>query len=252
MSLIEDLLALERPLLIALDVDGTLAPIVREPDKAEIPQNTLEVLETLASTPKVEVALITGRDLESLSRMERLDGIWRGVEHGGLVLGPGEQPRHRELSEEHKLALAQFREWVGEHAEGAFVEYKPRAIAVHVRALAETDPGRALRLLDEAEKLAKGLGLHVRKGRSVREAEALRHDKGEALREIFERSGARNVFFAGDDVTDLPAIEFADKHGIGAFVLSSEMPGPPSQAVVAIDGANEVMKLLAELSRRLG
>ena len=252
MSLIEDLLALDRPLLIALDVDGTLAPIVREPDKAEIPKDTLEVLKALASTPEVEVALITGRDLDSLSRMERLDGIWRALEHGGFVLGPGEQPRRRELSAEHELALARFKEWVGEHAEDAFVEYKPRAIAVHVRALAETDPGRAHRLLDEAEELAKGLGLHVRKGRSVREAEALRHDKGEALREIFERSGARAVFFAGDDVTDLPAIEFAGEHGIGAFVLSSEIPEAPSESVVAIESANEVVKLLAELSRRLG
>ncbi len=213
MSLVDDLVALDRPLLVALDVDGTLAPIVRDPDEATIPPQTLELLKVLASAPTVEVALITGRDLESLSRMERLDGIWRGVEHGGLVVGPGEEP--------------------------------------HVRAIAETDPDRANRLLDEAEELATRLGLHVRKGRCVREAEALSFDKGEALRQIFERSGARSVFFAGDDVTDVPAIEFANNHGIGAFVLSAEKPKPPSESMLVIESASEVAQLLAELSRRL-
>lgn len=251
MSLLEDVLALDRPILVALDVDGTLAPIVRDPDEAAIPKGTLKVLNALASAASVELALITGRDLESLSRMERLDGIWRGVEHGGLVLGPGEQPRPRELAEEHALALARFKEWVRNHAEDAFVEYKPRAVAVHVRAIAETDPARANRLLDEAEELAAGLGLHVRRGRCVREAEAREHDKGEALREIFERSGARSTFFAGDDVTDLPAIEFASTHGIGAFVLSPERPDPPTKSMLVIESAKDVAQLLAELSRRL-
>ncbi len=245
------MLALERPLLVALDVDGTLAPIVRNPDEAAIPKDTLQVLRALASLPTVELALITGRDFESLTRMERLDGIWRGVEHGGLVIGPGEQPQRRQLEKAHEVALARFREWVSDHAEDAFVEYKPRAVAVHVRAIAETDPARANKLLDEAEELAAGLGLHVRKGRCVREAEVLEHSKGEALREIFERSGARSTFFAGDDVTDIPAIEFASTHGIGAFVLSAERPHPPIESMSVIESAREVAQLLAELSDRL-
>jgi len=251
LSLVDDLVALNPPLLVALDVDGTLAPIVRDPDKATIPKDILELLEALASASSVQLALITGRDLESLSRMEQLDGIWRGVEHGAVVLGPGEQPRERKLAEEHVLALARFKEWVRDHAGDAFVEYKPQAVAVHVRGIAETDPARANRLLDEAEALAARLGLHVRKGRCVREAEALAHDKGEALRQIFERSGARSVFFAGDDLTDLPAIEFANKHGIGAFVLSPEKPEPPTPSMIVIQSARSVAQLLAELSRRL-
>jgi len=251
MSLVDDLLTLERPLLVALDVDGTIAPIVRDPDSATIPDDTLEALKALASAPAVLLALITGRDLDSLSRMEQLDGIWRGVEHGGLVLAPGQQPQQREIAEEHEHALARFREWVRDHAEDAFVEYKPRAVAVHVRGIGETDPNRANALLDEAEELATGLGLHVRRGRCVREAEAVEYDKGEALREIFERGGARSIFFAGDDMTDLPAIEFASKHGIGAFVLSHENPEPPSESMAVIRSTKGVTALLRELSRRL-
>ncbi len=251
MNLVDDLLALDRPLLVALDVDGTIAPIVQDPDKATIPDDTLAVLKALASAPSIGLALITGRDLDSLSRMEQLDGIWRGVEHGGLVLAPGERSQRQELAEEHQHALTRFKEWVRDHAEDAFIEYKPRSVAVHVRGIAGTDPDRADALLDEAEEIATELGLHVRQGRCVREAETLEHDKGEALREIFERSGARSTFYVGDDVTDLPAIEFASRHGIGAFVLSHENPEPPSESVVVIENTKDVTVLLTELSRRL-
>ena len=77
-ALVATLAALERPLLLALDVDGTLSPIVRNPDLAKIPASTLSTLAFLARAPMVEVAIITGRDLQSLSRMEQLDGVWRG------------------------------------------------------------------------------------------------------------------------------------------------------------------------------
>ena len=71
-SLLDALLALERPLLLALDIDGTISPIVRDPDLAQIPASTLSTLVGLAGAPMLELALITGRDLTSLSRMEQL------------------------------------------------------------------------------------------------------------------------------------------------------------------------------------
>ncbi|MGB5812468.1 MAG: trehalose-phosphatase [Polyangiales bacterium] len=251
MRALDAVLTLERPLLVALDVDGTLAPIVRDPDAAVIPPGTIKTLETLARSPTATVALITGRDSKSLSRMERLEGIWRGVEHGGVVLAPGELPSDRVLPEAQQEALDRFRIWTEEHGTEAWIEHKPGAIAVHVRALAETAPDRAEALLAEVEAFATSLGLHVRKGRSVREAEASRHDKGQALREIFARSRARSVFFAGDDLTDVPAIEFASANGVGAFVSSAERPRSPSAAAITIAGTEELATLLDSLSREL-
>jgi trehalose-phosphatase len=250
-SLLETLLRLERPLLVALDVDGTLSPIVREPDLAEIPEPTHSVLAALAGAPTVELALITGRDLGSLSRMEQLDGVWRAVEHGRVVLAPGQTPSRPELTTQHREALDRFRQWADTHARDAFIEYKPQAVAVHVRAIASNDPDRADQLLREADELAQSLGLHVRRGKALREAEAVRHDKGSALREIFERSGARSVFFAGDDLTDFPAIEFAAEHGLGAFVCSEEQRDTPSASAVLLRNVDEVSSLLSQLLQRI-
>lgn len=250
-SIVEAIVALQRPLLLALDVDGTLSPIVRDPDLAQIPAPTLSTLASLAKAPMVQVAIITGRDLNSLSRMEQLDGVWRAVEHGGLVLAPGEAPSRSALIDEKREALAQFRRWVHTHAGDAFIEYKPQAIAVHVRAIAEHDPGRAERLLREADELAQRLGLHVRRGKALREAEAVAHDKGSALRDVFDRSGARSVFFAGDDLTDFPAIDFASAHGVGAFVRSDEQSDGPSDSVVLLQSVDEVAAVLSQLLRHV-
>lgn len=250
-SLLDDLLSLPRPLLVALDVDGTLAPIVRDPDMAEIPAETLSTLEGLASSPSVELALVTGRDLSSLKRMEQLEGIWRAVEHGGLVLGPGEEPSERRLTPAQQAALDRFASWVETEARDAFIELKPQAIAVHVRALAAQNPQRAERLLQEADELAQSLGLHVRRGKALREAEVNQHDKGSALSEIFRRSGARSLFFAGDDLTDLPAIELASQHGLGVFVRSAEERGTPASDAILLDTVDEVDAVLRGLLRAL-
>ena len=250
-DLVGRILGLDRPLLVALDVDGTISPIVRDPDMAEIPGETLATLDTLSRARDVELALVTGRDFDSLRRMEQLEGIWRAVEHGGVVLAPGETPTARVLPGQARAALDRFREWVETHAADAFIEYKPQAIAVHVRAIAMRDPERAERLMREADALAERLGLHVRRGKALREAEAVRHDKGRALEEILERSGARSVFFIGDDLTDFAAIEMAARRGVGAFVRSHEQRGTPSSSAVVLEGVDEVAAVLGGLLRGL-
>jgi len=250
-ALLERLSSLERPLLVAMDVDGTISPIVRDPDLAEIPTPTLRALEALARAPGIELALITGRDLSSLARMEQLEGVWRAVEHGGLVLGPGQAPAPRELQTGQRDALNRFRHWVETQAADAFIERKPQAIAVHVRAIASHDPARAEQLLHAADELAQNLGLHVRRGKALREVEAVQHDKGSALREIFERSRARSIFFAGDDLTDFPAIELAAAHGVGVFVSSDEQRGTPPASATLLQSVDEMVEILARLVERI-
>ena len=184
--------------------------------------------------------------------MEQLDGVWRAVEHGGLVLGPGANPiaarAHRRATGRHSIGSA---------SGSTLMRVTPssntnrKAIAVHVRGIASSDPGRAYQILREADDLAQSLGLHVRRGKALREAEAVRQDKGSALREIFERSGARSVFFAGDDLTDFPAIDFAAEHGIGAFVCSEEQRGRPSTSAVLLQSVDEVSAVLSQFLQRI-
>src|SRR5918995_2345710 len=58
--------ALERPVVVGLDVDGVLAPIVAHADDARLLPGVLEAVGELAA--RTPVAVVSGRSIENLSR----------------------------------------------------------------------------------------------------------------------------------------------------------------------------------------
>jgi trehalose-phosphatase len=240
---------LGRPLLVAFDVDGTLAPIVSEPASARVPAATRALLLSLAQVPGVHVALVTGRDLGGLVTVAGSLPVWRAVSHGRVVLSPTDTAAAERPPTAAMERLEGFRAWAQDHAvpEGAVLEDKDGAVAVHVRELAQSEPPRAEALLERARASAERLGLHVRLGRAVCEAEVAAGDKGTALRQLITATRARGVVYAGDDLTDLPAIAVAvDRGGMGLFVTSAERPAPDC-ATAVLEGTGAVHVLLAAL-----
>ena len=244
------IMALPRPWLLAFDVDGTLAPIIERADQVRVSAAVQRDLRLLNALPAVQVAVITGRDLALLRRMLKVRGIYRAVEHGVVVLPPGQCALPAEPRGVVAERLHTFARWAEVEAvpQGAVLERKRTSRVLHVRALAASDPGLADSLLARATEQAKRVGLIPRAGRAVLEAEVTPGDKGRALARIQRSMAARGVFFAGDDYTDEPALAHAtERGGIGLFVSSVERPTPPSSASGAICGADE----MAELIRRL-
>jgi trehalose-phosphatase len=247
---------LPRPLLVALDVDGTLAPIVEDPEAARVPRATRATIRDLARTPGVRVALVTGRSASSLGRVVgRIDPVFRALEHGRVVVRPRDPVPPPRLDPASSERLAAFERWAREHAvpHGARLERKGASRAVHVRALLESSPDQARRILRAARQRADGLGLHARAGKAVLEAEAAPGDKGDALEAIRAASRARGVLYAGDDLTDFPAIERAVRlGGIGIFVRSRERSrGPRGARAEVVDGTEALAEVLAHLADAL-
>lgn len=236
-------LELERPLLIALDVDGTLAPIVDDPAAARVPESTANALRRLVRATDVGVALVTGRDLNQLDGMVQVEGAWRSVEHGRIVIAPGEQPIVDALTPEDEGRLERFAAEV--LALGGDVERKATSVAAHMR---DRDLEDTTRVFAALQSLGEQLGLHMGEGRAVLEAMLGVGDKGVALRSIHARSQAKAVVFAGDDLTDFPAIEYAAAHGIGAFVASAERPQGPEKGdrLESIDEVSLMLEVLAK------
>ncbi len=232
--------ALPRSRLLAFDVDGTLAPIVPVPEEARVPAPTRRALRMLGERERI--AFVTGRDLAGLRRvLGSVPGAWRAVEHGGWIVPPGTRARRPPPTMEERARLAAFEAFV--RATPGRLEKKPRAVALHVRGL---DGALRDALLARAARRARRLGLHVRHGRAVLEAELSPGDKGEALAALQYRTGARAVFFAGDDLTDLPAIRYAQRHGLGVFVASAERRSPRGVPTVAsVESFGEAVALLA-------
>jgi trehalose 6-phosphate synthase/phosphatase len=65
-----------------LDYDGTLTPIRRTPSAALLASETEKILQQLAQLPGVQVAIITGRSMEDIRRLVRVENIAFAANHG--------------------------------------------------------------------------------------------------------------------------------------------------------------------------
>jgi len=76
------------PLVLLLDVDGTLAPIAPRPEDAEVPAATRRVLEALVARPGVHVVVVSGRSAADARRLVGVPGTWTIGNHGIETIVP--------------------------------------------------------------------------------------------------------------------------------------------------------------------
>jgi trehalose 6-phosphate phosphatase len=187
-------------LLCAFDFDGTLAPIVRQPEKAAVPPGVLRRLQRLAScTP---VAIVTGRSVEDLRSRLPFEPHYVVGNHGleGLpgLEALGVQWRAQCTAWEAALSVALSRE--RRIATGVVVENKGNSLALHYRLAPDRNAafGILLELCRELAPEAQFIG-----GKCVLNLlPASEFGKGYALERLIEASGAHGALYAGDDLND--------------------------------------------------
>jgi len=187
--------AAQRPLLLASDYDGVLAPLVGDPSAAVPGPGVADVLARLAAVDGVTVALVSGRGVADLQQTSGLVGPYRWVgSHGAEFDGPltGRLAERRD-------ALAELLEPRVAAVPGARLEVKPASVAVHVRQV--EDRTAAARLLAEVRELVDS-SLTMKPGKEVLEVAVTDADKGTALRRLRDELGAAAALYLGDDVTD--------------------------------------------------
>ncbi len=183
----------DRPLLF-LDYDGTLAPLVDDPEKAVPHPAVPDLLAALAEAH--EVVVVTGRDLAALGRLLGLRLPAVGLH--GAEEGWADGTVERRAAEAHAAALAALRAGVPD-AEGVVVEDKGAAFAVHYRHAPDWD---AARTALEAWAEAVPAGLVPIWGKAVVELRAEGVSKGTAVARIAAAHPDRTPVYLGDDVTD--------------------------------------------------
>ncbi len=240
-------LARTEVLLVALDFDGTLAPLVDDPaDSRAIPE-ARAAIDALLDAPKTRVALVSGRAMESLLAVsEAPDGVLLSGSHGvevrldlapALTLTPAERERVHRLGEALHGVAARY--------DGVWVESKPAGFALHTRLAKDGEADAALR--DARDAASAVTDLTVRRGNNVLEFSVRSTNKGDAVERLREHARATAVFFAGDDVTDEDAFaalrpgDVGVKCGTGDTAASFSVPGIPEIA--------EVLARLAKLRR---
>ncbi|MGW2234117.1 trehalose-phosphatase [Streptomyces sp. NPDC001759] len=252
--------------VLAFDFDGTLAPIVPDPEQARAHPDAVPALAALA--PKVaSVAVVTGRPAEVAVRHGGFAGV-PGLEHlvvlghygaerwdavSGEVSAPAPHPGVAAVRAE----LPDLLERSGA-GQGAWIEEKGGfAVAVHTRRAA--DPQAAFEALREPlTGLATRHGLIVEPGRLVLELRPPGMDKGVALTRYVRETGASAVLYAGDDLGDLPAYAAVDglrSDGTPGLLVcsgSDEVTELSRRADLVVDGPAGVVRLLSALTARLG
>ncbi len=213
--------------VVAVDFDGTLAPIVTLPEDARPVPGAVDMLTALAARVAA-VAVVTGRGAGEVVALGGLDAVPRlrvlghyGLEewYDGDLRSPDPVPAVDEARMRLRPVLAQA-------PRGVHVEDKQHSLVVHTRPAA--DPAGALgRLTPVIERLADELGLEVVPGRLVLELRPPGVDKGIAVRRLLDEVDAAAVLYAGDDLGDLAAfgaVEEARNRGLLGITVASVDP----------------------------
>jgi len=254
------LLAVAGEVLVGLDFDGTLSPIVADPTRAAIHPDGPRVLAALA--PQVgAVVVVTGRPARQVVELGGLDAVADGLPDGAVLAVLGQYGNERWdstsrsfTSPEPPAGLTAFRDELPAllgraRADGTFVEEKGLAVALHTRRL--DDAAAAFTRLEEVVRdAAERHGLSVEPGRLVLEVRAPGMHKGIALEAALHEHRARGVLFAGDDLGDLEAFHAVQRqreHGVPALLVcsgSQEQEVLADLADVVVDGPAGVLELL--------
>ena len=62
------ILARHTPLAVLADLDGTLIPFVDRPEQTRVPDELSSLLQGLAASPGIQVAIVSGRPRDALER----------------------------------------------------------------------------------------------------------------------------------------------------------------------------------------
>jgi trehalose 6-phosphate phosphatase len=239
--------------LIATDFDGTLAPLVLDPETSRPVDGAIDALERLAGQG-AQIAVITGRAAETVVRLggfadvpgDEVAGLY-GLEtwRDGRLTSPDEPPEIAALRKRLPGVIA---------AAGpeAWVEDKRLSLVAHFRRTPDPDAAAAA-VREPVSRLAAELGFEVHPGSGVLELRLPGYDKAGALARLAE--GRAAVLFLGDDLGDLPAFAQIGRlrdAGVTAYSVAvrssrvSELDGAADVDVPDAPAAVELLRALAE------
>ncbi len=192
-------------MILFLDFDGTITPIVSSPELAVLSAETRAVLKELNEAPNTRVAVVSGRSIGDLKQRVALPLIYAG-NHGLEIEGPGMQFRH-ELAEQLAPRLLDVLEPVRRvlaHVPDILFEQKGLTASVHYR---QVPSGLWPFVIETVQEIVSNSapGFLTRNGKRVVEIRpAIDWNKGRAALWILDQLGVREetILCMGDDETD--------------------------------------------------
>lgn len=257
----------QRPLGLVFDIDGTLSQLVPIPDDARLYPGVAELLKEMRERPGVHVGIMTGRGIENGASMVGVDGLTYIGTHG-LEWSDGLPSLHPVQLVEGAEEFVAAGKYVLDSAEralrdepGVIVQRKRVGGTIHYRRSPNAENARQ-RILATVEEPARKMHMRIGEGKKVVEILAPLHvDKGQALRRFVQHFALRGVVFAGDDRTDVYAmqeIEHLRNDGTDrtaslaiAVQHSDTLPGLLEHADIVVQGVEGMVALLRDIVEEL-
>jgi trehalose-phosphatase len=242
--------------VLFLDYDGTLTPIVSHPRFAKLSASKRKVLRELVRCPNLRVAIVSGRSLREIKRQVRIKGLIyagnHGLEYEGLRLR-FVHPEARAARRWLKPLAARLRK-VLKPFRRAFVEDKGLTLSVHYRNLPPKRVAAAKALfLEAAGPCLESRRAVTTAGKKVWEVRpGVRWNKGTLVLRLLSRLSARFSrsllpVYLGDDQTDEDAFKVLRRRGIGVRITARK--GKATQARYYLRSPREVFDFLARVGK---
>jgi len=244
-------------ILLFLDYDGTLTPIVKNPDKALISKKTRDLLKKLSANPRCTVAIVTGRAAKDIKRKVSIRNIIYASNHGLQIKGP-KINFIAPLPADFQNVLRKIKSHLKNtfrFVKGILLEDKKVTLSVHYRSVNNKYVSFVVwTLLKITMPYIRKKKIVITFGKKVFEIKPpIEWNKGNAILWLLNRQKSalsdKHILpvYIGDDVTDEDAFNALKNDGLTIFV------GHPkkSHAKYYLRNTREVFKFLKILNNLL-
>jgi trehalose-phosphatase len=240
--------------VLLLDYDGTLTPIVETPDRARISKQIKQLLKALSMNPRCTLAIISGRCLKDIKKKVGLRSIIYSGNHGLEIQGPDIRfeapvaPGYKTILQKIKSELKQILFPV----KGILLEDKGLCLSLHYRLTDKKEVPFVRETFYQVVLPYLRLGkIKTETGKKVLEVRpAVEWSKGKAVLWLLSKRKSRLrgrpilPIYIGDDITDEDAFKALKNKGLTIFV------GKPkrSHAKYYLKNTRDVSRFLIRLN----
>jgi len=222
---IGNIISFYHSIAIFIDFDGTIAPIVESPNLARADEKIIEKLKELIKNSKHSIFIISGRSVNDLRSLIKLEGVVFIGLHG-LEIGT---PCGSTMILENVLKIQPMIEEIIKHLNnklngipGIIIEDKKMSVAIHYRNTPETEVYDIKNIAKEVLSFDDDNVIDIYYGKKVIEFRLRDWHKGKAIDMIMEFLPNNSIpVVIGDDETDEEAFR---NMGVGVSILINENP----------------------------
>ncbi|HET6558961.1 MAG TPA: trehalose-phosphatase, partial [Prolixibacteraceae bacterium] len=190
--------------LLILDYDGTLVPIVKQPELAIPEEKLIQALKKLSSDKKNTVVISSGRDANFLDKWFGKLPINLAAEHGAFYKENGEWKNNEQVEFLHDNdEIWDIMQHIVEKTPGARIETKKTSLVWHYRNcdkwLADL---REKQLINALMRPCARLNLQIMRGSKIVEVKSIGFNKGTEAIRLLHSNDYDFVMAMGDDITD--------------------------------------------------